>query len=505
MMQVWLSGIEGLLQVRELIFLGLGMLIGLIFGAVPGLGGATALALLMPLTYGLEPFTALALSGGVMGAVPMGGSITAILLNAPGTAPNAATCLDGYPLAQQGKAGLAIGAAASANSLGGIIGTISVLGVLPIAKELVLLFGPPEFFLLAILGLVVVATSSRGKILRGLITGGLGLMVAFIGYNDVSGDVRFTYGIQYLWDGVRLVPALIGLFAVAEMINLTVKGGSVARDASNVKITRMMSGVLETFRHPGTVLRGSLVGTVVGAVPGVGGVVASFLSYSLTVHASKHPETFGKGNIQGVIAPEAAINAKDGSALIPTLAFGIPGGAEMAVFLGILILHGLQPGPLMLVQNQTEIYGLIWALTASCILASGIGLLLIRPLALITLIDSEVLAPTVLCIALVGSYAIDVQIGNVVVTAVFGVLGYLMLRFDYPRLTVVVALVLGGTAERNFHQAMAMADGSLAIFITRWISLILLTGIVVLLASPLLAGLMRQLRAREPIASRAKP
>src|SRR5579871_3680750 len=201
MLQLWLSGIENLLQLRELVFLALGMVIGLFFGAIPGLGGATALALLMPLTYGLEPFTALALSGGVMGAVPMGGSITAILLNTPGTAPNAATCLDGYPLAQQGKAGLAIGAAASANSIGGIIGTVSVLAILPVAREVVLLFGPPEFFLLALLGLVIVSTTSRGKLLRGLITGGFGLMVAFIGYNDVSGGERFTYGVEYLWDG----------------------------------------------------------------------------------------------------------------------------------------------------------------------------------------------------------------------------------------------------------------------------------------------------------------
>jgi putative tricarboxylic transport membrane protein len=505
MLHVWLSGIEGLLQLRELAFLALGMAIGLIFGAIPGLGGSTALALLMPLTYGLEPFTALALAGGVMGAVPMGGSITAILLNAPGTAPNAATCIDGYPLAQQGKAGLAIGAAASANSLGGIIGTISVLAVLPIAKELVLLFGPPEFFLLAILGLVVVATTSRGKMLRGLITGGFGLMVALVGYNDVSGDVRFTYGVQYLWDGVRLVPALIGLFAVAEMINLMVKGGAVARDAQTVKITRMMSGVLETFRHPGTVLRGSIVGTVVGAIPGVGGVVASFLSYSLTVQASKDPDSFGKGNIEGVIAPEAAINAKDGSALIPTLAFGIPGGAEMAVFLGILVLHGLQPGPLMLIQNQTEIYGLVWALTASCILASFIGLLLVRPLARVTLIDSEVLAPIVICVALIGSFAIDGQIGNVVVTAVFGLLGYLMLRFDYPRLTIVVALVLGGTAERSFHQAMMMGNGHWSIFIDRWVSALLVAAIALLLLSPLLRLLPRRLRRRGVAAGEPRP
>ncbi len=499
MLHLWLSGIEGLLQVRELAFLALGMGIGLFFGAIPGLGGATALALLMPLTYGLDSFSALALSGGVMGAVPMGGSITAILLNTPGTAPNAATCLDGYPLAQQGKAGLAIGAAASANSVGGIIGTISVLAVLPVAKQLVLLFGPPEFFLLAILALVTVAGAARGKLVRGLISGGFGLMIAFIGYNDVSGGERFTLGIDYLWDGVHLVPALIGLFAVAEMIKLAVSGGSVTRNVDTVQITGMWSGVLATFRHWRTVLRGSLIGTFIGAIPGESGTVAAFLSYSLTVQASRNPESFGQGNVQGVIAPEAAINAKDGSALIPTLAFGIPSGAEMAVFLGILVLHGLQPGPVMLTQNQTEIYGLVWALTASCILASSLGLFFVRPLARITLIDSQILVPIVVCVAMVGSYAVDGTIENVVVTAIFGVIGYLMIRFDYPRLTVIVALVLGGTAERNFQQALMMGDGHWSIFAQRPIALALIACIVGLLAWPGLRSLSRRpMRAVRP-------
>jgi len=492
MLDVWLSGFLGLMQLRELLFLGLGMIIGLTFGAVPGLGGATALALLMPLTYGLEPFTALALSGGVMGAVPMGGSITAILLNTPGTAPNAATCLDGYPLAQQGKAGLAIGAAASANSIGGIIGTMSVLAVLPVAKQLVLLFGPPEFFLLAIFALVTVASATRGRLLRGLITGGLGLMISFIGYSDVTGGERFTFGSDYLWDGIGLVPALIGLFAVAEMINLSSRGGSVSRSLQNVKITRMWNGVLETFRHWPTVLRGSLIGTFIGAIPGESGTVAAFLSYSLTVQASKNPESFGKGNIQGVIAPEAAINAKDGSALIPTIAFGIPSGAEMAVFLGILILHGMQPGPLMLTQNQSEIYGLVWALTASCILASSLGLLFVRPLALITLVDAQILVPIVLSVALVGSYAINGSIENVVVTAIFGILGYLMIRFDYPRLTVVIAMVLGSTAERGFRQSMMMSDGSWSIFIERHVSVILILAILVMLVLPFVRAMLGQ-------------
>ncbi len=438
MLDMWFAGLEGLFQLRELGFLTLGMIIGLIFGAIPGLGGTTAIALLMPLTYGLEPFTALALAGGVMGSVPMGGSISAILLNTPGTAPNAVTCLDGHPLAQQGKAGLAIGAASSANAIGGVIGTLSVLAVLPLATSIVLMFGPPEFFLMSVFALVIVAAATRGKLLRGLVVGGVGLMIAFIGYNDVVGGQRFTYGIEYLWDGVHLVPALIGLFAVAEMIHLSVKGGSVAESGTTVKLSSMTAGLLETFRHLGTVVRGSLLGTTVGAIPGVGGTVVAFLSYSVTVQMSKNPDSFGKGNIKGVIAPESAICAHDCSALIPTLTFGIPAGAEMAVFLGLLIIHGMQPGPLMLRDHAPEIYGLIWALTASCVLASFVGLACVRLLAKITLIDSKILVPLVL-----------------------------------------------------------MSNGSWSIFLNRTICLILLAAIVALIVTPFVRTLLRQVSRRD--------
>lgn len=493
MLTVWLAGLTGLMHVNQIVFLTMGMALGLVFGAIPGLGGTTALALLLPLTYGMDPISALALSGGVMGAVPMGGSISAILLNTPGSAPNAATCLDGYPLAQQGKAGLAIGAAASANSIGGLIGTLSLLVVLPIARQLVLAFGPPEFFLLSMLGLIMVATSTRrGRMIRGLVAVGLGLMISMVGYDQVNGGVRYTFGIQYLWDGVHLVPALIGLFAGAEMINLWVKGGAVAHMPSNVRVTRTLDGLLETFRQWPTVLRGSLIGTAVGAIPGVGGTVAAFLSYSMTVQVSKDPDSFGKGNIQGVIAPEAAINAKDASALIPTLAFGIPGSAEMAVFLGILVLHGLQPGPLILTHNQVEIYGLVWSLTASCIFASLIGLVLVRPLSRVTLLPSTILVPIVLCVALIGSWAVDQTIENPILTVVFALLGYTMIRLDYPRLPIVISLVLGAGIERNFHQSLTMSDGTWSIFLFRPLSLGLVLCIVAaLVLAPLRTAVQR--------------
>ena len=496
MLTAWLAGLSGLMHTQELLFLGLGMALGLFFGAIPGLGGTTALALLMPLTYGLQPITALALAGGVMGAVPMGGSISAILLNTPGSAPNAATCLDGYPLAQQGKAGLAIGAAASANAIGGLFGTISLLAVLPISHQLVLAFGPPEFFLLSMLALVMVASSTRGKMLRGLVAGGFGLMLSLVGYDQMNGGTRYSFGIEYLWDGIRLVPALIGLFAVAEMLNLWVTGGAVSQRAGPMKITRMTDGLMETFRHWPTVLRGSVIGTVVGAIPGVGGTVAAFLSYSATQQFSKHPETFGRGNIQGVIAPEAAINAKDSSSLIPTLAFGIPGGAEMAVFLGILVLHGMQPGPLILTKNAPEIYGLIWSLTASCVLASMAGLLLVRPLSKVTLLPSGILVPIVLTIALVGSWAVDQSVQNVICTALFGVIGYGMIRFGYPRLPVVISLVLGAGIERTWEQSIAMGDDSPLLFLERPICVVLLSLLLLAVLFSPTRALLRRLSVR---------
>jgi putative tricarboxylic transport membrane protein len=497
MLSVWLNGFDSLLHFNTLVFLILGMGLGLVFGAIPGLGGTTALALLLPVTYGMDTISALALSGGVMGAVPMGGSISAILLNTPGSAPNAATCLDGYPLARQGKAGLAIGAAASSNAIGGLIGTLSLLIVLPVARDLVLAFGPPEFFLLSVIGLVMVAGATRGvSIVRGLVGAGLGLMISMIGYDQVNGGVRYTFGIQYLWDGVHLVPALIGLFAGAEMINLWVKGEVVAQTPGDVRITRTRDGLLETFRQWPTVLRGSLIGTVVGAIPGIGGTVAAFLSYSMTVQVSKDPDSFGKGNIQGVIAPEAAINAKDASTLIPTLAFGIPGSAEMAVFLGILVLHGLQPGPLILTQNRNEIYGLVWALTASCVCASLIGLLIVRWLSLVTLIPSTTLVPIVLSIALVGSWAVDQTIENTVVSVVFALLGYAMLRLDYPRLPVVISLVLGGGIERTLHQSLAMSNGSWAIFVLRPVGVVLVLWILAALLAAPARAVMRRMSAQ---------
>jgi putative tricarboxylic transport membrane protein len=495
------SAVAEVFSSGSVIYVFIGVALGLCFGVIPGLGGTTALALLIPVTYSMESLDAMYLAGGVMGAVAFGGSITAILLNTPGTAPNAATTFDGYPMAQQGKAGMAIGASATASAMGGIIGLFTLLLFIPLAKQIVLLFGPAEFLLLTVLGLTAIAVSARGKLLRGLIAGGIGLFLAFVGTDMITGEERYTMGFSYLWDGIPLVPTLTGMFAISQMIELALKGGSVASGDREMarRITDLWGGVMAVFKHWTVLLRGSIIGTVIGAIPGLGGTVAAFIAYTSTVQASRNPESFGKGNIVGVIAPESANNAKDGGSLVPTIAFGIPGSAETALFLGILVLHGMDPGPTILLENQREIYGLIVALTLSAVSASIIGLLVARWLVLITFVNVHILVPVVTAVSLTGVYVLEGKPGDVILTMIMGFVGYLMIRFDYPRLTLVIALVLGDTAERSFHMTETISDYHMWSFMLgRPTAVILLASIVVTLCLPIARKLISR-RGRQGV------
>ena len=489
------NGLEQILTLQALLYLALGSVIGLTFGAIPGLGGPTALALLIPLTFGMNSFAAISLFGGVMGAVPFGGSITAILLNTPGTAPNAATCFDGYPMARKGQAGRAIGAAGAASALGGLLGIIVLVAFMPVLRELVLIFGPPEFLMLALLGLSAVAVATPGQLLRGLMMGGVGFMLALAGFDRVHGGLRYTFGVEYMWDGVRLIPALIGMFALAEIINLSVRGGAVSTAEVNTKIHGVTAGIADVFRHYKTLIRGSVIGAFVGAVPGVGGTVASFLSYSTTVQFSSHPETFGTGDVEGVIAPEASNNAKDGGSLIPTLAFGIPGSTEMAVFLGALVLHGIQPGPLLILDNPDIIFTLIYALSFACVFASLFGFATARYLIRITQVDAQYLAVVVPVVALVGAYALRNSFGDVATAVVFGIVGYLMIRLEFPRLTLVIALVLGNLAEVSFFQSSKILRGDWSAMMSRPAVVVLAALIVVSLSVPAVQRILRRRKA----------
>jgi putative tricarboxylic transport membrane protein len=324
-------------------------------------------------------------------------------------------------------------------------------------------------------------------------------MLAFVGYDAVHGGVRFTAGSDYLWDGIQLVPALTGLFAISEMIALSVAGGTIATEDAKGRITSVFQGVWLALRHWKTTLQGSVIGTVIGAIPGLGGTVAAFLAYTAAMRASRSPETFGKGNIEGVIGPEASNNSKDGGALIPTLSFGIPGSAEMAVFLGVLVLHGIQPGPMLLIEHEGVMFSLILALLASTVLSNIVVLALARPLALITRVDVHILVPVVVAVALVGVYALRETAGDVVLAGLFGVIGYIMIRFGFPRVTLVIALILGEIAERSYHQSLNMSGGDWTIFFTRTAALV----IFVLMVGFLLVPAARALRRRQRLAAPA--
>ena len=478
-----LTGLSSFLDISVLLYLILGSMLGMFFGILPGLGGATALALLLPLTFGMDTTSAVVLLISTTAATAYGGSITAILINTPGTSQNIATTFDGYPLAKQGRAGVALGASATASALGGIFGCLVLMALIPLARNIVLLFSYPDYFLLAILGLSVIAVVSQGSVLKGLIAAGIGLLISFIGY-DQTGFARYDFNNPYLWSGISLVPVVIGVFAIVESIELFLKGGTISSTYTKVNQTSdIKNGILSVFKNFGLFLRSSVIGTIIGIIPGVGGTVANFVSYMQAKQTSKNNELFGKGDIRGVIAPEAANNAKDGGSLIPTVAFGVPGSAEMAILLGALILHGLEPGPKLLIQDADVLFTLIFGLVIATIFVSVIGLIFARQFAKLTSIPTKILAPCIFIVSAMGALAVNGYFGDLIIAIIFGVLGFYMKKFGYSRIALVIALTLGSMAENSFFQTYkALGFTS---FVTRPFSLILIIIILSVLIFPL--------------------
>ena len=490
-MEGFVEAFSFLTRVDVITFLILGHIIGLVFGCLPGLSGVVALSVVVPFSYGMEPVPAMFLFAGIMGSIIFGGSISAILINTPGTAVNAATCFDGFPMTQRGEGNKALGISATASGLGAIFGLCVLLAIMPVMRQAVLLFGPPEFFMLVMFGLVTVAYAAKGNIIKGLITGGLGVLISLIGYSNVFGILRFNFGSEYLWDGLSLVPFFIGIFAISELITLGVSGGGIAGE--RFKATgRVLDGVKEVFRHPITFFRSSALGTLIGIIPGIGGTVANFLSYTTAMQFSKHPETFGGGDPEGVVAAESANNAKDGGALIPTVAFGIPGSAEMAVLLGAFVLHGLRTGPMLMRDHMEIVWALLLGLLISNILASSVGLIAANQLVKITFIKVHYIIPIVMALCFVGAFAVRGNIWDVVLVLVTGFLGYGMKKFGFPLVCLIIGFILGELAELSFHQSLMIARGSYAIFFTQPISLALFILIIVVLLLPFMGRLVRR-------------
>ena len=458
-------------------------LLGVTVGSIPGLGGPVALSLLIPVTFDLEPRLAFLVLAATLGGVNFGGSITAILLNTPGTAPNAATTFDGFPLAKQGRGAEAIAASAIASGTGALLGLFLFALLLPVLTPLALAFWSPEYFWLALVGIATIAVASDGSVVDDLIAGGVGIALTFHGVSSITGGIRYTAGTQYLQSGVPLIPAIIGLFAVAQMVELfstdraVTDGGSLAGDR--------LRGVRAALSEWPVAAGSGVLGWAIGVVPGVGGTVANFVAYLQAKERAAKPETFGNGNIVGVIASEAANDAKDGGSLVPTLALGIPGSASTAVLLSALLLHGLTPGPLLLAERLDVVFIILLALVCSNVLTSAVGLVGSPAFAAVTRVPPAVLVPAVFGLAVVGAFAVRGRIADVALMSGFGLLGYAMRQLSISRIALIIGLVLGGLVEENFHRSLQISGGDYGIFLARPLSLVLVVVLFVVMAVPL--------------------
>jgi TctA family transporter len=477
-----LAGFSQLLSINIMALILLGSFIGMVFGFIPGLNGTVALAIFIPFVFGMPINMSMAFLLGMHASVMFGGSISAILFNVPGTSQNIATCFDGYPMSQNGEAAKAIGIAGTSSLIGGLFGAVVLALFLPLIRPFILAFGPAELFMLIIFGLSMIALLTADTIVKGLIAGGLGLLVSFIGLDYITGAARYTFGYLELWDGINFVPVAIGLFAIAQMIDLYIKGGSIAERTSNIDQSTVREGIKYTFSKPGLLLRSSVLGTIIGMIPGVGGTVANILAYGHAMQTSKEPDKFSKGNPEGIVGPEAANNAKEGGALIPTLAFGIPGSQGMAILLGAFIMIGIVPGPEMVTKHLDIVFMLVFIVVIGNIFATGIGLISANKLQKLTVIPGKQLVPIILAICLIGSFVTNRRFSDVIVALIFAILGYFMKKYGYSRAAFIIALVLGTLFERYYHITVRLY-GSFFIF-KRPISLILLILVIISITIP---------------------
>jgi TctA family transporter len=433
--------------------------IGLLVGALPGIGGKTAIALAIPFVFGMEPIPGAVFLVAMHAVVHTGDAIPAILFGIPGGGPAAATVLDGHPLARQGQAGRALGASLGASAVGGVIGAIALAAFLPVLRPLALAFGPAEIFLLAVLGISFIAVLSGESPIKGLAVGCLGLLLSFVGMDPQQGAPRFVFGQLFLWDGVDVATAMLGIFAVPEMIALGARGGavsSVSRDAAHYSARQLWQGMLDVWRHRWLTLRTSLIGVVIGLIPGLGGDVASWLCYGHAVQSSRHPERFGHGAIEGVIAPETANNSKEGGALVPTLFFAVPGSSGMVLLLGAFTVLGISPGPGLLLEGGALVWTLVFALAFSNLLAVAVFLAVTPWMSALSFVRGGLVVPIVFLLTLVGSAVVTGMWHSLLVLAVLGVLGWALSRCGWPRAPFAIGLVLGEIAEVALHQSLTI-------------------------------------------------
>lgn len=477
-----MNGLSEAITPSNLVIILIGSLLGTLVGVLPGLGPTSAIAVLLPVTTVLDPAQGLMMMAGIYYGSMYGGSTTAILMNIPGESSSVPATLDGYPLAQKGRAGAALGIAAIGSFAAGIIGLIGLVLFAPILADQALKFGPPEYFMLMVIALLVLFNLTGFSIRKSILMGLFGFFVSLVGIGMSTGMPRFDFGFSYLMGGFEMVSIIIGLFAITEVLKgLEENRGKIKK---HYKIKRVFPSKEDLRQSRAPILRGSLLGFFLGILPGISATITSFLSYDLEKKLSKNPGNFGKGAMEGVAGPESANNATSSGGFIPLLALGIPASPPLAVLLAALMIYGLSPGPVLFEQNSQ----MVWLVIASMFVGNLILLVLNLPLvglwAKLTEVPFGILAPIILLISILGAYSVRNSMFDVVVAVIFGVLGYLFHKFQWPIIPFVLCTVLGPKIESSFIQSMEMSSGNLLIFIQRPISLtiLIIAGIFLILS-----------------------
>jgi putative tricarboxylic transport membrane protein len=473
-----------LMEPHRLMFLALGCIMGLVLGIIPGIGGLTGTAMLLPFTFNMDPYAAFALLLGLGATTATGDPIPAVLFGVPGGAASAATVLDGFPMAKKGEAGRALSAAYMSSLMGGVFGAALMAVSIPILRPVMLFIGSPELLAFSVLGISMVAVLSGNAPLRGITAGCLGVMIAMIGTDPQTGTLRWTFDSLYLWDGLPLTPLLLGVFALPELCDLLIARVAIAANTGMANIYKgQWQGVKDCFSHWWLIMRCSWIGGGIGSIPGISASVVDWLAYGHALKTEKGASaTFGKGDVRGVIASESSNNAKEGGALVPTVAFGVPGSATMAILLGAFLIHGLVPGPDMLTKNLSITYAMVWSVALANILGAGLCYAFSPQFAKLATLRYTLILPAVLGIIYIGAFEATRQWGDLFTLLFFGLVGWIMKQFKWPRPPLILGVVLGDTIERY-----------LFISIERYGLSWMLRPIVVVLFALAILGLIRPL------------
>jgi putative tricarboxylic transport membrane protein len=484
MMEGLLAGFASVLQPQNLLFSLLGAFIGTMIGVLPGIGPTAAIAMLLPLTLGLDPVTAIIMIAGIYYGTCYGGSTTAILVNIPGEAQSVVTCIDGYQMARNGRAGVAIGMAAIASFIAGTLGAVAIGLVSVPLINFAIRFGPPEFFILMALGFAVLLVLSKASPVKSGIMICAGLALSFVGQDAVTGVPRFTFGMPELLDGISVVTVAMGLFGLGEVLHNLER--LQARTVDHVPIKNLLPTREDWRLSAAPILRGSGLGFLIGLLPGGGATLASFISYAVEKHVAKDPSRFGKGAIEGVAGPEAANNAGAAGAFIPLLTLGLPGNPVTAILLSALVLHGVAPGPLMIEKNPQIFWGVVASMYVGNVMLLVLNLPLVGVWVQLLRVPYRVLFPSLILFMLIGAYSINNNLFDVVMLLVFGVAGYVLRKLEFDTAPLILAFVLGQPIELALRQSLMMSRGAPEFLLTRPIALGVLAAIVVVIALPML-------------------